>query len=563
MLISQLLNELHQWAPFNYQESYDNSGLLVGSPDSEVQKILVSLDITEEVMAEAIKLGSDLIISHHPIIFQGLKSLTGKTPEERVVITALKNDIAIIAMHTNLDNVSHGVNAKIAEVLELKDTQILSPKAGLLKKVVVFVPSSHLTVLRLALFEAGAGHIGEYDACSFTLEGIGSFRAGQNAQPYVGDIGSFHQEKEARLELVFPAHLQSKISETIISKHPYEEPAFDFYSLDNKYQKIGAGVLGTLENDKTGEEFLVFLKEKMQTHCIRHTILGDKKIKRIAVGTKVPGKVSNIADYGCFVEIEDGVEGLVHVSEMDWTNKNVNPSKFVTLGQETEVMILDIDEERRRISLGMKQCQDNPWASFAVKFQKNDKVTGNIKSITDFGIFVGLDGGIDGLIHLSDLSWSESGEELVRNFKKGQEIEAMVLAIDPERERVSLGVKQMDKDPFSVFVTSNPKGSTVNGTVISVDAKAAVVDLGDGVEGTLRASELSRERVEDATTVLSVGDAIEAKFIGLDKKSRNLNLSIKAKDSDDEKRVISEYSTESTSGTSLGDLLKEKMGTSE
>jgi small subunit ribosomal protein S1 len=284
---------------------------------------------------------------------------------------------------------------------------------------------------------------------------------------------------------------------------------------------------------------------------------------RYPVGTKVPGKVSNIADYGCFVEIEDGVEGLVHVSEMDWTNKNVNPSKFVTLGQETEVMILDIDEERRRISLGMKQCQDNPWASFAAKFQKNDKVTGNIKSITDFGIFVGLDGGIDGLIHLSDLSWSESGEELVRNFKKGQEIEAMVLAIDPERERVSLGVKQMDKDPFSVFVTSNPKGNTVNGTVISVDAKAAVVDLGDGVEGTLRASELSRERVEDATTVLSVGDAIEAKFIGLDKKSRNLNLSIKAKDSDDEKRVISEYSTESTSGTSLGDLLKEKMGTSE
>ncbi len=284
---------------------------------------------------------------------------------------------------------------------------------------------------------------------------------------------------------------------------------------------------------------------------------------RYPVGTKVPGKVSNIADYGCFVEIEDGVEGLVHVSEMDWTNKNVNPSKFVTLGQETEVMILDIDEERRRISLGMKQCQDNPWASFAAKFQKNDKVTGNIKSITDFGIFVGLDGGIDGLIHLSDLSWSENGDELVRNFKKGQEIEAMVLAIDPERERVSLGVKQMDKDPFSIFVTSNPKGSIVNGTVLSVDAKAAIVDLGDGIEGTLRASELSRDRVEDATTVLSVGDCVEAKFIGVDKKNRNLNLSIKAKDSDDEKRVLSEYSTDSNTGTSLGELLKEKMGTSE
>jgi len=283
MLISQLLNELHQWAPFNYQESYDNSGLLIGSPDCEVQKVLVSLDITEEVVAEAVKLGSDVIISHHPIIFHGLKSLTGKTPEERVVITALKNDIAIIAMHTNLDNVSHGVNAKIAEVLGLKNTQVLSPKVGLLKKLVVFVPPSHLTVLRSALFEVGAGHIGNYDECSFTLEGTGSFRAGDHTHAYVGEKGRLHQEKEARLELILPAHLQSQISRTIISKHPYEEPAFDFYSLDNDYQKIGAGVLGELEHDKTGEDFLVFLKEKMQTSCIRHTPLGDKKIKRIAV----------------------------------------------------------------------------------------------------------------------------------------------------------------------------------------------------------------------------------------------------------------------------------------
>ncbi len=285
--------------------------------------------------------------------------------------------------------------------------------------------------------------------------------------------------------------------------------------------------------------------------------------KRYPVGTKVEGKVSNIADYGCFVEIEDGVEGLVHVSEMDWTNKNVNPSKFVTLGQECEVIILDIDEERRRISLGMKQCQENPWAAFASKYQKNDKVKGKIKSITDFGIFVGLDGGIDGLIHLSDLCWNENCDDVIREYKKGQEIEAMVLAIDPERERVSLGVKQLDKDPFSLFVTNNPKGSIVSGTVVSVDAKAATVDLGDGVEGTLRASELSRDRVEDARTVLSEGDEVEAKFIGLDKKNRSINLSIKAKDIDEEKRVISEYSSDAGASTSFGDILKEKMGASE
>lgn len=283
MLISQLLNELHQWAPFNHQESYDNSGLLIGSPDSEVQNVLVSLDITEEVMAEAVKLGSDLIISHHPIIFQGLKSLTGKTPEERVVIKALKNDIAIIAMHTNLDNVSHGVNAKIAEILGLKNTQILKPKTGLLKKLVTYVPQSHLQKVQSALFKAGAGHIGEYDQCSFTVDGKGSFRASENTQPYVGEIGNLHEENEARLELVFPIHLQSKITQTIVKEHPYEEPVYDIYSLDNEYKKIGAGVIGELEKGKKGEAFLAFLKENMLTNCIRHTKLGEKKIKRVAV----------------------------------------------------------------------------------------------------------------------------------------------------------------------------------------------------------------------------------------------------------------------------------------
>jgi small subunit ribosomal protein S1 len=283
--------------------------------------------------------------------------------------------------------------------------------------------------------------------------------------------------------------------------------------------------------------------------------------RRYPVSTRLFGKVTNITDYGCFVEIEDGVEGLVHVSEIDWTNKNVNPAKIVAIGDEVEVMILDIDEERRRISLGMKQCQANPWEDFAQNFNKNDRATGTIKSITDFGIFVGLDGGIDGLVHLSDISWHVPGEEAVRSYKKGDEIEAVVLAVDPERERISLGIKQLDKDPFSNFVAEHPKGAILNGTVIEVDAKAAVIDLGDEITGTLRASELSRDRVEDARTVLTVGEKVEAKFIGVDRKNRTVTLSIKAKEFAEEAEVLQDYSSNSGSATtSLGDLLKEKMG---
>ncbi len=282
--------------------------------------------------------------------------------------------------------------------------------------------------------------------------------------------------------------------------------------------------------------------------------------RRYPENTRLFGKVSNITDYGCFVEIEEGVEGLVHVSEMDWTNKNVNPAKVVTLGQEVEVMILDIDEERRRISLGMKQCSANPWDDFGTSHNKNDKVIGTIKSITDFGIFVGLPGGIDGLIHLSDLSWNSTGEDIVRNFKKGDELEAVVLSIDPERERISLGVKQMEQDPFSNFLAANEKGSIVKGTITDVDAKAATIDLGDGIEGTLKASELSRDRVEDARTVLKVGEEIEAKFTGVDRKSRMVNLSIKAKDSDEEAATLKDYSSSAPSAApTLGDLLKEQM----
>jgi small subunit ribosomal protein S1 len=283
--------------------------------------------------------------------------------------------------------------------------------------------------------------------------------------------------------------------------------------------------------------------------------------RRYPTGTRLFGKVTNIADYGCFVEIEEGVEGLVHVSEMDWTNKNVNPSKVVHIGQEVEVMVLDIDEERRRISLGIKQCQSNPWKDFADNYNRGDKVSGQIKSITDFGIFIGLAGGIDGLVHLSDISWDIPGEEAVRNYQKGQQVEAMVLSIDPERERISLGIKQLAKDPFSTWIAEHPKGSIVKGRVREVDAKGAIIDLGGGVEGHLRASELSRDRVEDARTVLKVDDEVEAKFTNVDRKSRTIALSIKAKEIHEEAEAVQSYRTgESSSGTSLGDLLKEHIG---
>ena len=285
-------------------------------------------------------------------------------------------------------------------------------------------------------------------------------------------------------------------------------------------------------------------------------------IRRYPEGQKLFGHVSNITDYGCFVEIEDGVEGLVHVSEMDWTNKNVNPSKVVTLGDEVEVVILEIDEERRRISLGMKQCKQNPWDEFGTTNSKGDIIAGKIKSITDFGIFIGLDGNIDGLIHLTDLSWNKPGEEAVRDYQKGQELEAMVLSIDPERERISLGIKQIEKDPFASFIADKPKGSIVTGTVISVDAKAAILDLGDGIEGVLRASEMANDRVEDARSFMNEGDQVEAKITGMDRKGRSVYLSIKAKDTDEEQEALKDYTSSNDSGsgtTSFGDLLKEKM----
>ena len=281
--------------------------------------------------------------------------------------------------------------------------------------------------------------------------------------------------------------------------------------------------------------------------------------RRYPAGTRLFGKVTNIADYGCFVEIEEGVEGLVHVSEMDWTNKNVSPSKVVHIGEEVEVMVIDIDEERRRISLGVKQCKPNPWREFADNYNRGDKVNGQIRSITDFGLFIGLSGGIDGLVHLSDLSWDIAGEEAVRQYQKGQTVEAVVVAIDPDRERISLSVKQLAKDPFSAWIAEHPKGSIVRGLVREVDAKGAIVDLGGGIDGYLRASELGRDRVEDARTLLKVGDEVEAKFTAVDRKVRTVALSIKAKDMAEEQEAMQSYRSDSTTGTSLGELLKEQI----
>ncbi len=281
--------------------------------------------------------------------------------------------------------------------------------------------------------------------------------------------------------------------------------------------------------------------------------------RRYPEGTRLFGKVTNLTDYGCFVEIEEGVEGLVHVSEMDWTNKNIHPSKVVQVGDEVEVMVLDIDEERRRISLGMKQCQPNPWEEFAATHNKGDRVEGKIKSITDFGIFIGLDGGIDGLVHLSDISWNSPGEEVVRDFKKGDEVAAVILAIDPERERISLGIKQLGQDPVAGYIAENKRGSIVRGVVKEVDAKGAIVLLNDGVEGYLRASELARDRVEDARTLLKAGEEIEAKFIGFDRKNHVINLSIKAKDSDEEAEAMQDYARSAPMNPTLGDLIKEQM----
>jgi len=303
--------------------------------------------------------------------------------------------------------------------------------------------------------------------------------------------------------------------------------------------------------DEINVKVLKFDKEKSRVSLGMKQMGNDpwqEIANRYPEGARLSGAVTNLTDYGCFVEIEDGVEGLVHVSEMDWTNKNIHPSKVVNLGDVVEVMVLEIDEERRRISLGLKQCIDNPWETFAKTHEKGDKVSGKIKSITDFGIFIGLDGGIDGLVHLSDISWNKTGEDAVREYKKGDEISAVVLQVDPERERISLGVKQIEEDPFNKYLTDNKKGAIVTGTVTAVDAKGVTINLSEEVDGYIRSTDLMRDRVEDASEVVNVGDSLEAKFMGVDRKNRIVNLSVKAKDQADEKEAIDKVNQQDDAG---------------
>jgi small subunit ribosomal protein S1 len=318
--------------------------------------------------------------------------------------------------------------------------------------------------------------------------------------------------------------------------------------------------------DEVAVKILKFDREKNRV-SLGMKQLGDDPwvdlMRRYPEGARVMATVTNLTDYGCFAEIQEGVEGLVHVSEMDWTNKNIHPSKVVSVGDQVEVMVLDIDEERRRISLGIKQCRPNPWGEFAQKYAKGDRIKGNIKSITDFGIFIGLEGGIDGLVHLSDISWNEPGETAVRRYSKGEEIETLVLSIDPERERISLGVKQLDQDPFTDYAAANDRGSVVKGKILSVEPKEAQVELASDVIGVLKASELSVDRVEDARNVLKVGDEIEVKVISIDRKNRSIGLSVKAKDIDDERSAVKEHKqkeSERPGPTTLGDLIKAQMG---
>jgi small subunit ribosomal protein S1 len=317
--------------------------------------------------------------------------------------------------------------------------------------------------------------------------------------------------------------------------------------------------------DEVDVRILKFDREKNRV-SLGMKQLGDDPwvdiVRRYPEGSRVLASVTNLTDYGCFAEIEEGVEGLVHVSEMDWTNKNIHPSKVVAVGDEVEVMVLDIDEERRRISLGIKQCRSNPWEEFSISHAKGDKIAGKIKSITDFGIFIGLDGGIDGLVHLSDISWNEPGETAVRRYSKGEEIETLILSVDPERERISLGVKQLDQDPYTDFTTANDRGSIVKGVVKEVEPKEATIELAEEVVGTLKASEISIDRVEDARNVLKEGEELEVKIISVDRKNRTIGLSIKAKEIDEERQAVREHQKQETDRAgpaTLGDLIKAQM----
>jgi len=429
-----------------------------------------------------------------------------------------------------LENVRAFLPGSLVDVRPIRDTSHLEGKELEFKLIKLDRPRNNIVVSRRAIMEAENSV--EREALLETLE---EGKTVKGVVKNLTDYGAFVDLGGIDGLL----HITDMAWKRV--KHPSEVVAIG--------DEISVQVL---KFDKERERVSLGLKQ-----------MGDDPWKDIARrypnSSRLQGKVTNIADYGCFVEIEDGVEGLVHMSEMDWTNKNVHPSKMVQLGDPVEVMVLDIDAERRRISLGIKQCKANPWEEFAMTHNKGDKVAGAIKSITDFGVFIGLDGGIDGLIHLSDLSWEEDNEDLIREHKKGDELEAVVLAIDPERERISLGIKQLQDDPVSAYLADHPRGTIVVGKVSEVDARGAMIELAEGVEGYVRVADISRERTEDASKVLAVGEEVEAKFTGMSRKDRSLTLSIKAKDDQEESEAVKEYSNVASGATTLGDLLKEQM----
>lgn len=502
------------------EEFYDENGEITVSVGDLVDVSLETLEDgfgATQLSREKAKAAEAWITLEHA--FEANETVTG------VITGKVKGGFTV-----ELENIRAFLPGSLVDVRPIRDTTHLEGKDLEFKLIKLDRPRNNIVVSRRAIMEAETSV--EREALLETLE------EGKNVKGIVKnltDYGAFVDLGGIDGLL----HITDMAWKRV--KHPSEVVT------------IGDEIeVQVLKFDKERERVSLGLKQ-----------MGDDPWKEISRrypnSSRITGKVTNIADYGCFVEIEDGVEGLVHMSEMDWTNKNVHPSKLVQLGDEVEVMVLEIDAERRRISLGMKQCKANPWEEFAMTHNKGDKVSGSIKSITDFGIFIGLDGAIDGLIHLSDITWEEDNEETIRDFKKGDEVEAVVLAIDPERERISLGIKQLQDDPFSSYMSEHPRGTIVTGKVTEVDARGATVELADGIEGYIRAADISRERTEDASKVFSVGDEVEAKFTGMSRKDRTLTLSIKAKDSEEESEALKEYSNVEASGTTLGDLLKEQM----
>ena len=494
----------------------------------------ISIGDTVEVALDAVENGfGETVLSREKAIRARTWIDLEKAFEDNEVVTGVINGRVKGGFTVEIDNVRAFLQGSLVDVRPVRDPSYLEGKSLEFKVIKLDQRRNNVVVSRRAVVEQE--HSAEREELleslqeGNTVKGIVKNLTDYGAFVYLGGIdGLLHITDMAWKRVKHPSEVVN-VGEEIDVK---------ILKFDRERQRVSLGI------KQLGDD---------PWHDLA---------RRYPPQTRIFGKITNIADYGCFVEIEEGVEGLVHVSEMDWTNKNVNPSRVVQVGEEVEVMVLEIDEERRRISLGIKHCKANPWAEFSATVNRGDRVTGQIKSITDFGIFIGLEGGIDGLVHLSDISWDMAGEEAVHNYKKGQEIEAAVLAIDSERERISLGIKQLDTDPFSAWLAEHHKNTVVKGTVTEVDARGAMVDLGDGVIGSLRASEMARGRIEDARLIMKVGEDVEARFTNVDRKNRTVALSIKAKEAHEEAEALSSYNSDTAAtptGTTLGELLKEKM----